>query len=72
MAVLANGFGKTIIYQSFVVLKDTSDPNQRPSIVVIVLCRSITEDQIRLNDYPWVVAFESKGKLLKDMASNKY
>ena len=80
MAVLPTGFGNTIIYdlarkqrlyfiiyESFVILKDTSGPNQTPSIGVKVPCRSITEDQIL-----WVVAFDKKGNLLKDMASNKY
>ena len=58
---------RTFFYDSFVILKDTSDPNQTQSIVVIVLCRIIIEDQIRSNDYLWVVAFEKKGNLLKDM-----
>ena len=70
MAVLPTGFGKTI-YMRDCNLKDTSDPNQTPLIVVIVPCRIITEDQIRSNDYLWVVAIERKGNLLKDMASNK-
>ena len=50
------------------------DPNQTPLIVLIVPCRSITEDQIRLNNYLWtVVAFKKKGSLfIKKMASNKY
>ena len=71
--VLPSGFGKTIFYESFVILKDTSDPNQMPSIVVIVPCRIITKEQLLSNDqYLWVVAFEKKGNLLKDMASHKY
>ena len=58
-------------YESFVISKDTGDPNQTPAIVVIVPCRSITKDQIQSNDYLWVVAFEKKGNLLKDMATSK-
>ena len=72
MAVLPTSFGKTIFNESFVILKDTTDPNQTPSVMVIVPCRIITEDQLRSNDYLRVVAFEKKGNLLKDMASNKY
>ena len=48
-----------------------SDPNQMSSIVVIVPCGILTEDQLMSNDYFWVVAFKKKGNLLKDMASNK-
>ena len=62
MAVLPTGFCKTIFYESFVILKES----------IIVPCRIITEDQIRSNNYLWVVAFKKKGNLLKDMASNKY
>ena len=36
MGELPTGFGKTIIYESFVLLKDTGDSNQTPSIVVVV------------------------------------
>ena len=66
MAVLPTGFGKNIFYESFVILKDTSVPNQTPSIVVIDPCLIITEDQIRSNNYyriyPWVAAFEKKSE----------
>ena len=68
LTVLPSGFGKTIFYESFVILKETSDSNQTPSIVVIAACCINTVDQIRSNDYLWVVAFEKKGNLLKDMA----
>ena len=72
MAMLPTGFSKTIFYESFVILRDTSDPNQMPLIVVLVPCRIITKDQLQSNDYLWVVAFKKKGNVLKDMASNKY
>ena len=43
LAVLPTGFGKSVIYQSFVIAKDSS------SIVVIVPLRSIIDDQLQSN-----------------------
>ena len=46
---------------------------RHPIVVHVVVPRcSITEDQIRSNDYLWVVALEKKGNLLKEMASNNH
>ena len=53
LAVLPTGFGKSVIYQSFVIAKDSS------SIVVIVPLRSIIDDQLQSNDFGLkAVAFE--------------
>ena len=73
MAVLPTGFGKNIYLWGICPLNDKADPNQTPSIVVIVPLRSIIEDQIRSNDYNLrIFAFEKKENLLKDMTANKY
>ena len=60
MAVLPAGFGKSIIYQSFVNFTITA------SIVVVVPLRSIIEDQLRSNDFGLkAVAFDKIPKLLR-------
>ena len=64
MAVLPTGFGENKFYESFVILKDKSDPNQTPSIVH----NSLSDHHrrlIRSNDYLWVVAFKEKGNVWK-------
>ena len=67
LAVLPTGFGKSVIYQSFVIAKDSS------SIVVIVPLRSIIDDQLQSNDFGLkAVAFEKKPELMKDIAANKF
>ena len=43
LAVLPTGFGKSVIYQSFIIAKDSS------SIVVIAPLRSIIDDQLQSN-----------------------
>ena len=65
--MLPTGFGKSVIYQSFVIAKDFS------SIVVIVPLRSIFDDQLQSNDFGLkAVAFEKKPELMKDIAANKF
>ena len=60
-------FGKSVIYQSFVIAKDSS------SIVVIFPLRSIIDDQLQSNDFGLkAVAFEKKPELMKDIAANKF
>ena len=67
LAVLPTGFGKSVIYQSFVIAKDSS------SIVVIVPLRSIIDDQLQSNDFGLkAVAFVKKPELTKDIAANKF
>ncbi|XP_068697532.1 probable ATP-dependent DNA helicase RecS [Montipora foliosa] len=68
LAVLPTGFGKSVIYQSFVLaIKDSS------SIVVIVPLRSIIDDQLQSNDFGLkAVAFDKKPELMKDIAANKF
>ena len=52
---LISGFSKSVIYQSFVIAKDSS------SIVVIVPLRSIIDDQLQSNAFGLkAVAFEKK------------
>ena len=48
MAVLPTGFGKSIIYQSFVIAKNFAIT---ASIVVVVPLRCIIEDQLQSNDF---------------------
>jgi len=67
LAVLRTGFRKSVIYQSFVIAKDSS------SIIVIVPLRSIIDDQLQSNDFRLkAVAFEKKPELMKDIAANKF
>ena len=67
LAVLPTGFGKSVIYQSFVIAKDSS------SIVVAVPLRSIIDDQLQSNDFGLkAVAFAKKPELMKDIAANKF
>ena len=54
LAVLPTGFGKSLIYQSFVLAKGITDSSVgcssgRPSCLVIVPLRSIIEEQINSN-----------------------
>ena len=66
LAVLPTGFGKSVIYQSFVIAKDFSS-------IVIVPLRSIIDDQLQSNDFGLkAVAFEKKPELMKDIAANKF
>ena len=67
LAMLLTGFGKSVIYQSFVFAKDSS------SIVVIVPVRSTINDQLQSNNFGLkAVAFEKKPELMKDIAANKF
>ena len=51
MAVLPTGFGKSIIYQSFVVAKNLAVSWTILVTLVVVPLRSIIEDQLRFNDF---------------------
>ena len=67
MAVLSTGFGKSIIYQSFVIVKNFAN---MAFIVVVVPLPSIIEDQLRSNDFGLkAVTFEKIPKLLKDIGA---
>ena len=69
-AVLPTGFGKSIIYQSFVVAKNLAVSS---SILVVVPLRSIIEDQLRFNDFGLkAVALEKNQQLLRAIGANKY
>ena len=68
LAVLTTGFGKSVIYQSLVIAKDSS------SIVVIVTVplQSIIDDQLQSNAFGLkAVASEKKPELMKDIAVKK-
>ena len=55
---LMSGFGKSVIYQSFVIAEDSS------SIVVIVPFRSIIDDQLQSNAFGLKAdAFEKKTRV---------
>ena len=70
MVVHPTGFGKSIIYQSFIIAKNFGNT---ASFVVVVPLRSIIEDQLQSNDFGLkAVAFEKIPQLLKDIGANKY
>ena len=50
-AVLPTGFGKSLIYQSFVIAKEMEGRVTHPCCLVIVPLRSIVEEQVNYNDF---------------------
>ena len=74
MAVLPISFGKSIIYQSFVLAKTFGDSHSFASIVIIVPPRSIIpriiEDQPQFGLK--AVALGKNQQLLKDIADNRF
>ena len=50
-AVLPTGFGKSLIYQSFVIAKEMDGCVTDPCCLVIVPLRSIAEEQVNYNDF---------------------
>lgn len=72
MAVLPTGFGKSMIYQSFVIEKDSRDSSSC-CVLVIVPLKSIIDEQVKSNDFGLkAVAYENKDSLLKDIGDNKF
>ena len=77
-AVLPTGFGKSLIYQSFVLAKEMkfnscAGCSSRPWCLVIVPLRSIMEEQIKSNDFNLnVVGFSKSKDVLDDIRSNKF
>lgn len=51
LAVLPTGFGKSAIYQSFLLAEDIRRVCSSPSVLVIVPLRSIIDEQLRSNDF---------------------
>ena len=49
-AVLPTGFGKSLIYQSFVFAKEIMDGHS-PTIIVIIPLRSIIQEQLKCNEF---------------------
>ena len=61
LAVLPTGFGKSAIYQSFLLAEDIRRVGSSPSIIVIVPLRSIIDEQLRSKDFALrMVAFGNK------------
>ena len=72
-AVLPTGFGKSLIYQSFVIAKETDGCVTDPCCLVIVPLRSIAEEQVNYNDFGTTAkVFEKSSEALKDIKSNRY
>ena len=72
-AVLPTGFGKSLIYQSFVIAKVMEGCITDLCCLVIVLLRSIVEEQVNYNDFGMTAkGFEKSSEALKDIKSNKY
>ena len=72
-AVLPTGFGKSLIYQSFVIAKEMEGRVTDPCCLVIVPLRSIVEEQVNYNDFGMTAkGFEKSSEALKDIKSNKY
>ncbi|XP_068696816.1 ATP-dependent DNA helicase RecQ-like [Montipora capricornis] len=77
LAVLPVGFGKSLIYQSFVLVEQMENEGtsgrDRPSCLVIVPLRSIGEEQINSNDFDLsVIGFEKTVDVLNEMKNNKF
>ncbi|KAL9988747.1 hypothetical protein ACROYT_G003230 [Oculina patagonica] len=78
MAVLPTGFGKSMIYQCFVLAKEMVESSAgcssgRPSCLVIVPLRSIIDEQIRSNELDLAVkGFAYSEDVLEDIKNNKY
>ena len=49
-AVLPTGFGKSLIYQSFVFAREILDGHS-PSIIVVIPLRSIVQEQLTSNEF---------------------
>ena len=72
-AVLPTGFGKSLIYQSFVIAKEMEGRVTDPRYLVIVPLRSIVEEQVNYNDFGLTdKGFEKSSEALKDIKSKKY
>ena len=72
-AVLPTGFGKSLIYQSFVIAKEMEGCVTDPCCLVIVPLRSIVEEQVNYNDFGMTAkGFEKSSEALNDIKSNKY
>ena len=72
-AILPTGFGKSLIYQSFVIAKEMEGCVTDPCCLVIVPLRSIVKQQVHYNDFGMTAkGFEKSSEALKDIKSNKY
>ena len=50
-AVLPTGFGKSLIYQSFVFAREILTDGHSPSIIVVIPLRSIVQEQLTSNEF---------------------
>ena len=72
-SVLPTGFGKTLLYQSFVIAKEMEGCVTDPCCLIIVPLRSIVEEQVNDNDYGMKAkGFKKSSEALKDIKSKKY
>ena len=72
-AVLPTGFGKSLIYQSFVIAKEMDGCVTDPCCLVIIPLHSIAEEQVNYNDFGTTAkVFEKSSEALKDIKSNRY
>ena len=72
LAVLPTGFGKSVIYQSFLLAEDIRRASSS-SVVVIVPLRSIIDEQLRSNDFGLkMTAFRKDPAVLGDIKRNKF
>ena len=73
LAVLPTGFGKSAIYQSFLLAEDIRRVGSTPSIIVIVPLRSIIDEQLRSNDFALrMVAFGNNSAVLTGINENNF
>ena len=72
-AVLPTGFGKSLIYQSFVIAKEMDGCVTDPCCLVIIPLHSIAEEQVNYKDFGTTAkVFEKSSEALKDIKSNRY
>ena len=73
MAVLPTGFGKSIIFQSFVLAEAFGESHSFASIAIIIPLWSIIEDQLYSYDFGLkAVTLKKNQQLLKDIADNRF
>ena len=73
LAVLPTGFGKSAIYQSFLLAEDIRRVCSKPCVLVIVPLRCIIDEHLRSNDFGLrMTAFGKSAGLLDDIKANKF
>ena len=73
LAVLPTGFGKSAIYQSFLLAEDIRSVCLNPCVLVIVPLHSIIDKQLRSNDFGLrMTAFGKDPDVLDNIKANKF